>query len=140
MEGQDPGDMWRRAQHHEPAHGRDRGVRVALETIDEGHLVSVYSDSSYLVNCMRRGWHEKWRQNGWLNNLKGPVANRDLWKRLLEATERHRQVRWRKVKGHAKTAGPHKSGNDRADTLAGAAKRKEEDALVLRGAGGAEKC
>ena len=28
---------------------------VALETIDEGHVVSVYSDSSYLVNCMRRG-------------------------------------------------------------------------------------
>jgi ribonuclease HI len=28
---------------------------VALETIDEGRVVSVYSDSSYLVNCMRRG-------------------------------------------------------------------------------------
>jgi hypothetical protein len=27
---------------------------VALETIDEGHVVSVYSDTSYLVNCMRR--------------------------------------------------------------------------------------
>jgi ribonuclease HI len=25
---------------------------VALETIDEGHVVTVYSDSSYLVNCM----------------------------------------------------------------------------------------
>jgi ribonuclease HI len=28
---------------------------VALETLDEGHIVTVYSDSSYLVNCMRRG-------------------------------------------------------------------------------------
>src|SRR5215218_2107696 len=27
---------------------------VALETIDEGHVVSVYSDSSYLINCIRR--------------------------------------------------------------------------------------
>ena len=42
---------------------------VALETIDEGHVVSVYSDSSYLVNCMRRGWYKKWRENGWLNHL-----------------------------------------------------------------------
>ena len=42
---------------------------VTLETIEEGHLVSVYSDSSYLINCMRRGWHEKWRHNGWLNPL-----------------------------------------------------------------------
>ena len=91
---------------------------VALETIDEGRVVTVYSDSSYLVNCMRRGWHETWRENGWLNNLRAPVANRDLWERLLEAARRHREVRWRKVKGHQKGAGPHKAGNDRADQLA----------------------
>ena len=97
---------------------------VALETIEEGHVVTVYSDSSYLVNCMRRRWYEKWRENGWLNHLGEPVANRDLWERLLEATERHREVRWRKVKGHSKSAGPHKTGNDRADELAVAAKKE----------------
>jgi ribonuclease HI len=97
---------------------------VALETIDEGHVVTVYSDSSYLVNCMRRGWHETWRRNGWLNYRGAPVANRDLWERLLEATARHLEVRWRKVKGHQKGQGPHKSGNDRADELAVAAKRQ----------------
>ncbi len=99
---------------------------VALETIDEGHVVTVYSDSSYLVNCMRRSWHEKWRNNGWLNDLKEPVANRDLWERLLAATRRHREVRWKKVKGHQKKASLHKSGNDRADELAVAAKREAE--------------
>jgi ribonuclease HI len=97
---------------------------VALETIDEGHVVSVYSDSSYLVNCMRRGWYETWRENGWLNHLGEPVANRDLWERLLEGTRRHREVRWRKVKGHSKSGGAHKSGNDRADELAVAAKKE----------------
>jgi ribonuclease HI len=97
---------------------------VALETIDEGGVVTVYSDASYLVNCMRRGWHERWRENGWLNHRKGPVANRDLWERLLEATRRHKEVRWRKVKGHQKTGGAHKAGNDRADQLAVAAKRE----------------
>jgi len=96
---------------------------VALEAIDEGHVVTVYSDASYLVNCMRRGWHERWRQNGWLNGRKGPVANRDLWERLLGAARRHREVRWRKVKGHQKTVGAHKAGNDRADELAVAAKK-----------------
>jgi transcriptional regulator GlxA family with amidase domain len=74
----------------------------------------VYSDSSYLINCMRRGWYNEWRQNGWCNRLRRPVANRDLWERLLEATERHWEVRWRKVQGHSKSVGPHKSGNDRA--------------------------
>ncbi len=63
---------------------------------------------------MRRGWHERRRENGWLNRRKGPVANRDLWERLLEATRRHREVWWRKVKGHQKTGGAHKAGNDRA--------------------------
>jgi ribonuclease HI len=97
---------------------------VALETIDRGHIVTVYSDSSYLVNCMRRGWYKKWRKNGWLNYRNEPVANRDLWERLLEATQRHQEVLWRKVRGHSKTGGLHKSGNDRADELAVAAKKE----------------
>jgi ribonuclease HI len=97
---------------------------VALETIDEGHIVTVYSDSSYLVNCMRRGWYKKWRENGWLNHRKEPVANRDLWERLLKATQRHQELRWRKVKGHSKSGGSHKTGNDRADELAVAAKKE----------------
>jgi ribonuclease HI len=97
---------------------------VVLETIDEGHVVIVYSDCSYLVNCMRRGWYKKWRENGWLKHLGESVANRDLWERLLEATRRHREVRWRKVKGHSKSGGAHKSGNDRADELAVAAKKE----------------
>jgi ribonuclease HI len=73
---------------------------------------------------MRRGWHETWRENGWLNYRKAPVANRDLWERLLEATRRHQEVRWKKVKGHQKSRGPHKRGNDRADELAVAAKKE----------------
>jgi ribonuclease HI len=100
---------------------------VALERIDEGHKVTIYSDASYLVNCMRRGWYKKWRENRWLNYRKEPVANRDLWERLLEATQRHQEVRWRKVKGHSKTQGPHKIGNDQADKLAVAAKRRQRD-------------
>ncbi len=65
---------------------------VALETIDERHVVTVYSGSSYLLNCMRRGWYKKWLENGWLNHLEEPVVNRDLWERLLEATKRHQEV------------------------------------------------
>jgi ribonuclease HI len=104
---------------------------AALENIGDGHTVTVYADASYLVNCMRRGWHEKWRKNGWLNHRKRPVANRDLWERLLEATARHREVRWKKVKGHSRTAGAHKSGNDRADELAVTAKKQAENIPMM---------
>jgi ribonuclease HI len=106
---------------------------AALERIGEGHTVTVYADASYLVNCMRRGWYEKWRKNGWLNYSKSPVANRDLWERLLEATARHREVRWKKVKGHSRTAGAHKSGNDRADELAVAAKKRVGETPTMGG-------
>jgi len=41
-----------------------------------------------------------------------------------EATQRHQEVRWRKVKGHSKSAGPHKTWNDRTDELAVAAKQE----------------
>jgi ribonuclease HI len=104
---------------------------AALENIGEGHTVTVYADASYLVNCMRRGWHEKWRKNGWLNHRKRPVANRDLWERLLRATARHQEVRWKKVKGHSRTAGAHKSGNDRADELAVTAKKQAENIPMI---------
>ena len=104
---------------------------AALGTIGEGHTVTVYADASYLVNCMRRSWHEKWRKNGWLNHRKRPVANRDLWERLLRATARHQEVRWKKVKGHSRTAGAHKSGNDRADELAVTAKKQAENIPIM---------
>ena len=106
---------------------------IALETIDKGHVVTVYSDSSYLVNCMRRSWYKKWRENGWLNHLHEPVANRDLWERLIEAIDRHLEVQWKKVKGHSKTAGPHKTGNDRADQLAVAAKKMVSSGWIAIG-------
>jgi ribonuclease HI len=44
------------------------------------------------MRSMRRGWHKKWRENGWLNYRNEPVANRDLWERLLEVTQRHQEV------------------------------------------------
>ncbi len=104
---------------------------VALETIDKGHVVTIYSDSSYLVNCMRRGWHERWLKNGWLNGLKEPVANRDLWERLLAATRRHRQVRWIKVKAHTRATHERAAMNRRADQLAVEAKERVQKMLGL---------
>jgi ribonuclease HI len=90
----------------------------------------VYSDRLLRLVLLRQlheeGWYKEWRENGWLNHTKELVANRNLWERLLEITQRHQKVRWRKIKGHAKTGGAHKSGNDRADELAVAAKKETD--------------
>lgn len=71
-----------------------------LAAIAGRRRVRLHSDSAYVVNCFRDGWWERWEREGWVGAGKQPVANRDLWERLLAETRRH-QVTWVKVAGHA---------------------------------------
>ena len=87
-------------------------AREGLAAIPGRRRVHVWSDSAYVVNCFRDRWWERWERTGWIGATKQPVANRDLWERLLAETRRH-DVRWHKVRGH--------SGdllNERVDALA----------------------
>lgn len=90
-------------------------LRAAIEglaAIAGRRRVRLHSDSAYIVNCFRERWWERWERNGWRNAGRQPVANRDLWERLLAEAGRH-DVSWVKVAGH--------SGdplNERVDALA----------------------
>jgi len=86
-----------------------------LAAIPKPHAVQLFTDSSYVMNCFRDRWWARWEANGWLGAARQPVANRDLWERLLAQTRRH-DVVWHKVKGHA--GDPL---NNRVDALARAA-------------------
>ncbi|MEK7715211.1 MAG: ribonuclease HI [candidate division NC10 bacterium] len=83
-----------------------------LAAIHGHRRVHLHSDSAYIVNCFRDGWWRRWEKTGWKNAQKQPVANRDLWERLLAETRRH-DVVWHKVRAHA--GDPL---NERVDTLA----------------------
>lgn len=72
----------------------------ALRFLDEPRRVKLHTDSAYLANAFNQSWIENWQKNGWKNSSKKPVKNKDLWKGLLEMTEKH-DVEWIKVKGHA---------------------------------------
>ena len=85
---------------------------VGLEALNERCEVTLYSDSTYLVNAMERGWARKWQANGWKRNKKEKAVNPDLWDRLLQLCE-HNSVQFRWVRGHAGNA-----GNERCDELA----------------------
>jgi ribonuclease HI len=74
--------------------------------------VSVYSDSAYIVNCIRDRWYAKWRVNGWKTSGNKPVENQDLWVRLLELIDKT-GAKLIKVKGHSTN-----SKNNRVDRLA----------------------
>jgi len=63
--------------------------------------VEVVSDSTYVVNCFRDRWWEKWLANNWRNSSRKPVVNRDLWEPLIGLyVAREPKPRFRWVKGH----------------------------------------
>ncbi|MCS6922614.1 MAG: ribonuclease HI [Elioraea sp.] len=88
---------------------------AALEAPKRPARLIIHTDSEYLRNGVTR-WLEGWVRRGWRNAAKDPVANRDLWERLLAAAARH-EVEWRWVRGHAGD-----EMNERADRLATAAR------------------
>jgi ribonuclease HI len=85
-----------------------------------GKKVFLYSDSSYLVNGITKGWAKKWRSKGWRKGDGEPVLNIDLWKELLELLDGV-DVLFNWVKGHAGN-----ELNERCDRLAVSAARQAE--------------
>jgi len=83
----------------------------ALEALKRECEVDLHTDSQYLRQGVT-GWMFGWKKNGWRTADRKPVKNEDLWRRLDEATERHK-IDWRWVKGHAGD-----EMNERADELA----------------------
>jgi ribonuclease HI len=88
---------------------------AALEALRRPCRVVLHTDSEYVRNGVTR-WHQGWVRRNWRNSAGDPVANMDLWRRLLDAAARH-DVEWRWVRGHA--GDPM---NERADRLATAAR------------------
>ncbi|MFN7943374.1 MAG: ribonuclease HI [Thermoanaerobaculia bacterium] len=88
---------------------------AGLETLREPCEVALHSDSQYLVHAITKGWLANWRRNGWKKGDKSPVANVDLWRRLLPLLETHR-IAWIWIRGHA-----GHDENERVDQLAVAA-------------------
>jgi ribonuclease HI len=84
-----------------------------LAAAPEGSEIELVTDSSYLANAISKGWLTGWQRKGWRTAGRQPVANRDLWERMVDELARHRRVRPVLVRGHAGHA-----ANERADRLA----------------------
>jgi ribonuclease HI len=83
----------------------------ALESLDHGAAVDLYTDSQYLRSGITE-WMTKWKKNGWRTADKKAVKNVDLWQRLDAVASRH-EIRWQWLRGHE----GHEQ-NERADELA----------------------
>jgi len=88
---------------------------AALESLKESCVVTLTSDSKYVIDAMTKGWIQGWQQKGWTRGKKKPLKNADLWQRLLKVSQDH-DITWEWVKGHA----GHPQ-NERCDELAVAA-------------------
>jgi len=86
-------------------------VITGLEAIRwEEADVTVWSDSSYVVDAVEKGWVFGWEKKGFAKK-----ANADLWTRFLAVYRRH-HVRFNWIRGH--NGHPE---NERCDRLAVAA-------------------
>jgi ribonuclease HI len=88
------------------------GCIIGLEALDRPSSVIVYSDSSYVVNGIEKGWARRWKENDWMRNKNEIAENSDLWSRLLDLCETH-TVRFSWIRGH--DGNPE---NERCDELA----------------------
>ena len=94
------------------------GVISALQALKEPCIVELYSDSKYVIDALSKGWAVSWRSKGWVKADKKPALNSDLWKTLLELTEKH-ELHYHWVKGHAENV-----HNNRCDEMAVAERDK----------------
>jgi ribonuclease HI len=115
------GDHERELSGADPATTNNRmeltAALSALEALKRPCTVVLHTDSEYLRNGVTR-WHQGWVRRNWRNAAGDPVANMDLWRRLLAAAAAHK-IDWRWVRGHAGDR-----MNERADVLATAARRR----------------
>ena len=77
--------------------------------------VVIHSDSAYAINCYMQDWYINWMENGWMNSKNQPVANKDLWMKIIPYFDNF-WYDFRKVEGHAGNY-----WNERCDMLAQAA-------------------
>ncbi len=86
-------------------------VCEALEWLSEPSDVTLYTDSQYVKKGITE-WLSGWIARNWRNSKGDPVANQDLWQRLIDAKRRH-TVRFEWLRGHAGHV-----YNERVDQLA----------------------
>lgn len=71
----------------------------ALAALKRSCDIQLSTDSVYVRDGITK-WVHGWQRNGWKTAAKKPVANADLWQRLVDESKRH-TIEWLWVKGHA---------------------------------------
>lgn len=57
--------------------------RTLSESVESGSKVSLYINCGYVRNVLIQKRYQQWQNNGWETEQGRPVAESDLWKKLL---------------------------------------------------------
>lgn len=87
-------------------------VLKSLELFKYPCDIDIYSDSSYVVDSVEKGWLYNWEKKNWKKSDKSEVKNIELWKEMLKYLRIH-NIKFIKVKGHSDN-----EYNNRCDKLA----------------------
>ena len=92
-------------EHHTTVNRMEiRAVLEALRAVQIKSYFIIHSDSMYVVNTINNHWIKNWISRGWKTVSGTPVANKDLWLKILELTQYH-TVKMVWVKGHSGIVG-----------------------------------
>ena len=70
-----------------------------LQALRESCVVTVTTDSLYVINPVKKRWVYRWQARNWMLDRFRLAKNSDLWSELLPLVDYHK-VQWEWVKGH----------------------------------------
>jgi ribonuclease HI len=88
-----------------------KAVIEGLKALNTKCMVTVYSDSKYIVDAVKKGWLNNWAEKGW-KRKKDKLSNPDLWQELYLLLAKH-EVEFNWIEGHKGNI-----ENERCDYLA----------------------
>lgn len=69
---------------------------------EKASRVTIYSDSAYVVNAVRKGWLSNWYENGWKTKEGNDVKNREIWEKMHKLIyQKGMNVIMVKIAGHS---------------------------------------
>jgi ribonuclease HI len=75
------------------------GAITGFKKLKTRSKVTLNTDSQYTINWLQKWWAKKWKANNWFRTGSQKAQNWDLWKILLEESEKH-EVSFNWIKGH----------------------------------------
>lgn len=76
-----------------------KAVIEGLKVLKRQCKVTVYCDSKYIVDSIKKGWIYTWQNKNWKRTLNKIVINADLWLQIYELMNKH-EVDFEWVRGH----------------------------------------